>query len=128
MVEEYLGALTAHVLRISPSRLDRSVPLSDAGIDSLLAIELKNRIELDLRIIVPIAKLLKGPSVRSLAIDILPLVEDAQDKTPQPVVRVAIEPQPAPAPVSDALDEIGELSDDEMESLLSQLAEPEVQR
>jgi len=132
LVENYLAALTGHVLRISPSRLDRGIALSNAGVDSLIAVELKNQIELDLSIVVSMATLLKGPSIRALARDMLRLVEDTQknllNEPARPMVCVATNPPPIPVRGPDALDQIGALSDDAMESLLAQLAESEARR
>src|SRR5439155_433041 len=57
----------ARVLRLPAASLDAEVPLNHLGIDSLMAIELKNRIEADLGVSVPMVKFLEGPSVRDLA-------------------------------------------------------------
>jgi aryl carrier-like protein len=67
-----LGALlcdkVARVLGTSPERLDVDRPLLQLGIDSLMAIELRNWLEGELRVDLPIVELMKSPSVSGLAL------------------------------------------------------------
>jgi acyl carrier protein len=53
----------ARVLGLSAVKPEVHQPLSNLGLDSLMAIELKNRIVLDLGINLPIAHFLQGPSI-----------------------------------------------------------------
>jgi phthiocerol/phenolphthiocerol synthesis type-I polyketide synthase D len=62
-LQSYLSEQVARVLGLSPSKLDLQQPLSNLGMDSLMAVELKNRIALDLGVNVPVAKFLQGFSV-----------------------------------------------------------------
>ena len=62
----YLRAEAARVLGFLPERLDPSVPLSSFGFDSLMAVQLKNRIEADLGAVLPMIQFLQGPSVEQL--------------------------------------------------------------
>jgi acyl carrier protein len=57
----------AHVLGLSESQLDITQPLTNLGLDSLMAVELKNRISTDLSINVPMVKFLQGFSVAEAA-------------------------------------------------------------
>jgi phthiocerol/phenolphthiocerol synthesis type-I polyketide synthase C len=50
-----------------PSLLDIQSPLTNFGVDSLMAAELRTQIERDLGIVVPAVELLDGPSVAGLA-------------------------------------------------------------
>ncbi len=67
ILEGQLREQAARVLRLAAANLDVEQPLNNVGIDSLMAIELKNRIEADLGVTVPMVKFLEGPSVRDLA-------------------------------------------------------------
>jgi NAD(P)-dependent dehydrogenase (short-subunit alcohol dehydrogenase family)/acyl carrier protein len=67
----YLVEQVARVLGLSSVQPDVHQPLSNLGLDSLMAIELKNRIVLDLGINLPITKFLEGPSVDQAATLIL---------------------------------------------------------
>jgi acyl transferase domain-containing protein len=64
MLEGYLSQQLARVLGSSSADLDLDRPLSDLGIDSLMAVELRARIQSDLRVTMPLASVLAGPSLR----------------------------------------------------------------
>ncbi|NKZ05534.1 type I polyketide synthase [Actinomadura latina] len=53
----------AAVLGFEPQRLDPSVPLTDLGLDSLVAVRIKSGVEHDLGLTVPASVLLQGASV-----------------------------------------------------------------
>ncbi|MEU5877199.1 SDR family NAD(P)-dependent oxidoreductase [Spirillospora sp. NPDC047279] len=55
----------ATVLGFDPERLDPAVPLTDLGLDSLVAVRIKSGVEHDLGLTVPAAVLLKGASVNA---------------------------------------------------------------
>ncbi|WP_437965697.1 SDR family NAD(P)-dependent oxidoreductase [Sorangium sp. So ce260] len=74
---DYLQGLVARVLRLSASKIDRRSLLNDLGLDSLLALELKNRIGTDLRATVPVVDLLKGVSIGELARQIRAMIADS---------------------------------------------------
>jgi acyl transferase domain-containing protein/NADPH:quinone reductase-like Zn-dependent oxidoreductase/acyl carrier protein len=56
----------ARVLGTTPERLDVDKPLLNLGIDSLMAVELRNWIEQELRINLPIMELMRSPSLSCL--------------------------------------------------------------
>ncbi|MGZ7033953.1 MAG: acyltransferase domain-containing protein, partial [Ilumatobacteraceae bacterium] len=67
LLESYLRDQAAGRLGMRPSLLDVSSPLTDVGVDSLMATELRAQIERDLGVIVPTVELLDGPSIAGLA-------------------------------------------------------------
>jgi len=67
MLEAALRQQVATVLKLSPSKINSQTPLIHLGIDSIMAIELKNRIESGLGITVPIVTFLQGPSIETIA-------------------------------------------------------------
>ncbi|MEV4391051.1 bifunctional LLM class flavin-dependent oxidoreductase/SDR family oxidoreductase [Nonomuraea sp. NPDC049607] len=73
---EYARGKVAEVLRIPADRLHLDRPLSEAGLDSLMAIELKNRLEADLGVHVPMVTFLQGPSIRRLATEVIGQLTD----------------------------------------------------
>jgi NADP-dependent 3-hydroxy acid dehydrogenase YdfG/acyl carrier protein len=89
LLEKHLQDQVARVMRFPPSKLDVNRPLSTLGIDSLMAVELKNRIEAELKVALPLIQLVQGPSVSELA-EILLAQMAAGD--------AAAAPRPAPAP------------------------------
>jgi acyl carrier protein len=61
----YLVRVLAQTLRKQPQELDIDIPLIGM-LDSLMAVELKLRIETDLRVEVPVAAIFEGDSIREL--------------------------------------------------------------
>src|SRR6185369_11313246 len=79
MLEAHLLERVARILRISPSRLNHHQSLSTLGLDSLMAIELKNDIETNLDLILPLVSLLQGPDIEQLTAQILEQLEASED-------------------------------------------------
>ncbi len=121
--EERRDVLFAHVrgqavkvLGLGPSQtLDPRRPLQDLGLDSLMAVELRNALGLSAGRTLPAALLFNYPTVESLvdylADEVLKL--DGHD-------RPAATEVPAGRAADDVLDQIEEISDEEVERLLSQ--------
>jgi acyl transferase domain-containing protein len=74
LLETYLMDLTAKVLRLDRSRLEPGQALVTLGMDSLMASELKNRIELNLGVRLSVVDLLQGLNVSDLAARLLPQI------------------------------------------------------
>ncbi len=66
-LQSYLAEQIAKILGYAPGNLNREQSISTLGLDSLMAVELKNRIETDLRIVIPMVHLIEGPSVSQLS-------------------------------------------------------------
>ncbi len=67
LLETYLAQQVARELMLPLNELDISQPLTMLGFDSLMAVILRNQIERDLDIAVPMVKLLEGHSISVLA-------------------------------------------------------------
>jgi acyl transferase domain-containing protein/acyl-CoA synthetase (AMP-forming)/AMP-acid ligase II/acyl carrier protein/NAD(P)-dependent dehydrogenase (short-subunit alcohol dehydrogenase family) len=67
IVEAYLRQRLARVLEVDPAELENDQQLTHLGIDSLMAVEIKNRVEAELQISIPIVVLLQGVSIAQLA-------------------------------------------------------------
>ena len=82
LVQEYIRQELARIMGIEPASLETNQPLSTFGLDSLLALELKNNLESRLDFTLPMAKLMEGPSIESLAAETARLVAgDAAEKS-----------------------------------------------
>jgi aryl carrier-like protein len=78
LLSTFLAAQVVKVLALGASyKLDRRRSLLDMGMDSLMAMELRNRIQSSLKMRVAIADLLKGPSVEDLSRQLLAASEPA---------------------------------------------------
>lgn len=101
-----LRLLTAHlaeVMRLHASELDPDRPARDYDIDSVALVEVKNRIESDLGVAVPITALSDGASLRDIACRLT----------------AATRPGPTPEEARAALEHFDQLPDDEVERLLA---------
>jgi acyl carrier protein len=110
------------VLRLSAISLDVEQPLNNVGIDSLMAIELKNRIEADLGVTVPMVKFLEGPSVRVLATFVVEQIHTKRPPSHPADLAKATGGLDAHA-AGQLLSQIDDLSDDQVEALLAELAD-----
>jgi acyl carrier protein len=106
LVEGFLVEQIAQVLKCSPTRVDAHEPLNRLGIDSLMAVELKNRVEADLETNLPVTALLQGPSLSQLAAQLLEGLDAPTADDPS-------------APEEDGLEaQVEGLTDDEVEDML----------
>ena len=134
LLENYILGKIAAALKISPSRLDVQQPLNSLGLDSLTAVELKNWIETELNVEVPITIFLQEPTIAQFSTQLLDQLTARQDGRPQApsTWQVDIRDQgngsaSTPGEISqhDAaqlLEQLDQLSDEEVEALLSQLS------
>ncbi len=89
IAERWLARAFARIARVDSRRLDPERPLTGFGLDSLVAVELKNAVEDEVGVALPIAGLLEGMSLREAA---LRIVDPAVAGTPD---EVEIVPGPA---------------------------------
>jgi acyl carrier protein len=116
----------ARVLGAASASLDVQKPLTELGLDSLMAVELRNWIEGELRVNLPVVELMKGPSVSRLGELLLDQFEGgdpaaAAPQTSTPAVGAATHlgnGQEAHAE-GDLAEQVAGLSNEEVDSLLS---------
>ena len=92
MLEESLVAELAAVMQVPPEEIDQTLPLLQMGLDSLMAVELRGRLERDLERPLPLAMLLDNPSLDQLADRVLALL----DAPPEERLSTAADTAPAP--------------------------------
>ena len=80
----YLSGQLGAVLGVPSAELDLETSIRALGMDSLVAVELKERIEGDLKLSLPVVDLLQGPSVAELADHLLQQVGAATPSTSAP--------------------------------------------
>jgi aryl carrier-like protein len=66
LLESALSEQVAKILGASVSKLDREKPLTEHGFDSLMAVELRNWVDGNLKITLPTMEIMRGPSIRQL--------------------------------------------------------------
>ena len=67
LLSTYFADELAHIMGIDAADLDVDESLQSFGLDSLMAMELKNKLESRLQLDLPVSQFLSGPSVRTLA-------------------------------------------------------------
>jgi acyl transferase domain-containing protein/NADPH:quinone reductase-like Zn-dependent oxidoreductase/acyl carrier protein len=115
-LEVMLREKVARVLGTAPDRLDLDKPLLNLGIDSLMAVELRNWIEQELRINLPIMELMRSPSLSRLTDS---LREQSSNGAAREAAKVQAEPEPVAA--GDLLAKIEDMDDEDVDALLTAL-------
>lgn len=95
--------------------IDPAAPLTELGLDSLMAVEMRNRLASALGMTLPSTLLFNYPSVDALTAYIAPSFDDAQNGDPATAAGAA---EPLPAGVVSA--ELDTLSEDEVADLLEE--------
>ena len=67
LLETLVTEHVARVLGTTPETLEPVARLNELGLDSLMAVELRNRLEREFRVDIPVMTLLQGPSVGGVA-------------------------------------------------------------
>ena len=62
---QFLREQIATVLKVEPAAIELERPLQDLGLDSLTAFELKNCIEIELGVALPVGKFLQRPTTQT---------------------------------------------------------------
>ncbi len=79
MLRDYFAVQLGMIMGLAADQLDPDQSLGAMGLDSLMAIELKNTIEARIGVVLPMARFLEGPSLQDLALQVAELLTDGQD-------------------------------------------------
>jgi hypothetical protein len=126
-LESLLREQIGRVLRVAPARVHKTKPFSTMGLDSLMGLEVRNRIEASLGVSLPAIVIYAHPSVSALAAHLASkIADDVATPVETPPVDVATQGASVVADVT-AVTQIAaaihQMSEDEAEAaLLAQLA------
>jgi NADPH:quinone reductase-like Zn-dependent oxidoreductase/short-subunit dehydrogenase/acyl carrier protein len=79
LLVDYFAQQLAKIMGLPASDLQLEQPLNTMGLDSLMAIELKNTVETKLAVSIPMATFMEGPSVTTLAGDVAELLVEGDE-------------------------------------------------
>jgi phthiocerol/phenolphthiocerol synthesis type-I polyketide synthase C len=129
LLEQYVRDQAARGLGVDPNTLDVDRQMRHMGLDSLIAIELKARMESELSLTIPAVRLLEGPSVNDFAKWLSDRFLESVDTAPSMAGAAPVAPQQTgqqqPAVTNHdekhLLESIDELSDQDVDEMLRQL-------
>ncbi|WP_375765195.1 SDR family NAD(P)-dependent oxidoreductase [Archangium gephyra] len=101
-LEDYVRGQVAQVLRLTPERVEGDVPLVNLGLDSLMTLELRNRLEAGLGLTLPATILWAYPSLKVLVPHLAERMGlSLEDAAPAAVPEVVSAAPEAPAEAAD---------------------------
>jgi acyl carrier protein len=125
LLQSYLSAQVARVLGLSAAKLDLQQPLSNLGLDSLMAVELRNRVAVDLGVKVPVVKFLQGFSVEEAVTQVLNQLTTEGSSPAAPLAPAAAQDPMEKQNAERLLANLDQLSDENVDSLLADMLSDE---
>jgi acyl-CoA synthetase (AMP-forming)/AMP-acid ligase II/acyl carrier protein len=131
LLENYIREKIARTLKLSLAGLDVQLPFNSLGIDSLTAMELKNWIEIELDVDVPVTMFLDEPSLADFAKHLLEEFDAHTAQQYQNGHSNGLAPEGdgdeiSPQAAQQLLADLDGLSDEEVEALLNQFSHEEL--
>jgi acyl transferase domain-containing protein len=117
LVTDALTALVARIVRLAETELDPSSPLRNIGLDSLMALELRNRVQTEGGVSIPLVTFVQGPSIAQLA----RIFCEALDSAPRAVAGPAPAARGSEPNAASLLAGLGEMSDATVDELLRRM-------
>jgi len=119
-LESYLTELAAATLRVPAAQLNLNKPLTHMGLDSLMAIEIRNRLKTDRQVDVPVVKFLEGVSITELARELTQAADESRAVTQTGNSTVSAgSAAMTPEMARQLLTRMDQLSDEEVDALLA---------
>jgi len=120
LIQDYLCGVVASVLGLKANQIDPAQPLIELGVDSLMAVEVRNSVASSLNITLSPADVLNGATTVDLAGRALALVSIGASQT---IAGSTIStPDPEVLATAHLLANLDDLSDEQVDALLGQLA------
>lgn len=102
LIAEHLRGQVAHVLRVAEEKVELDTPLTSLGLDSLMGLELRNRVEALFGIKMPATLLWTYPTLTALSGQLAKSIAGPQDEQAAPVsAESAVSAQPDAVEIAD---------------------------
>jgi acyl carrier protein len=125
MVERLLRYKAGSLLGIASEHIQRERALLEMGLDSLMAVEMRNWIEAQMEISLPIAALMRSASLHELIAKVCEIVHHSASEFSAKATASSVVPSPLPAisgqQAIDLLEQLPTLADGEVTQLLERL-------
>jgi acyl transferase domain-containing protein/acyl carrier protein len=120
VLETHLQEQAAQVLKLAPSRIPLAKPLKSIGLDSLMALELRNRFEASLGLTLPATMIFNYPTITALASHLAGKLEISLEDVEKlkPVSKLSVGGNGDE--LDHVLEEIEQLSEDEARKILTE--------
>jgi acyl carrier protein len=124
MVSDLVARSVAAVLRLPVSEIDVATPLRHAGLDSLMALEIRNQFQDRAGVTVPLVTIVEGPSIAELVTILVRGLDDlsrsaAAGLSPDPTVGTPDTGRPGAE--TPAVGDLDELSDESVDAILRRM-------
>src|SRR5690606_7567752 len=119
LVESFVQQQVALVLKLAPARIDTKRPLRTMGLDSLMGLELRNRLEAGTGATLPATLIWNYPTVEALAPELAARMGVAIDEAAESPAAATGHLAEGDADVEALLREIDALSDEDARRLLA---------
>jgi acyl transferase domain-containing protein len=121
LVVAHVAEQVCRVMQVPTAKLDPGQPLKDFGLDSLMAVEIRNRVEATLGVSLPLVSILEGQPVAQLAASVRARLEEVTS-APAAAARGPA-PDPGAIEASRLLEELPDLSEEQVDALLKKMME-----
>jgi acyl transferase domain-containing protein/NADPH:quinone reductase-like Zn-dependent oxidoreductase/SAM-dependent methyltransferase/acyl carrier protein len=125
ILKTYITAQLARVLGTTEDNILPEKPLNELGIDSLMTVEMKNRIEKQTGLSVPTVALMRGPTIETLVEALIQQLSGSAevDQHAQAITKHRPAEEEERQKAEATLENINQLSESEIDALLSSLAD-----
>jgi acyl transferase domain-containing protein/aryl carrier-like protein len=110
LLRRFVTEMVSDVIGFAAETLNVDDPLTSMGLDSLMALELKNRFEKDLAVSVSVVSLLEGPSIQELSLRVEHQLQGPPESVSASVASTVLPQKP-----------VDDMSDEEVDAMLAEL-------